>query len=101
MSAVLLLASITLFNADFAICTASHYQFNPQAIFVNNQYYVFWEDWRFHQADSITGIYGARISSSGSVLDRDGKLLLLDSVLDPRVAWDGTNFLVVCREGLC
>ena len=101
MQVTLLCASLSLFGADFAICTANHYQFNPQATFANNQYYVFWEDWRFHQADSITGIYGARISTTGSVLDPDGKLLLLDSVLDPKAAWDGSGFLVVCREGLC
>lgn len=97
----LLVASFMLFGADFAICTAGHYQFNCQAVYVNSQYYVFWEDRRFEPIDSITGIYGARVSTGGSVIDRDGKLLLLDSVLDPRAAWDGTNFLVVAREGLC
>ena len=101
MQIVLLCASLSLFNADFAICTATDNQFNPAAIFANNQYYVFWEDRRFRSIDSTIAVYGARISTAGAVLDRDGKLLLRDSIVDPRVAFDGTNFLVVCREGAC
>jgi hypothetical protein len=101
MAPALLVASLSLFTADFGICTANHYQFDPQAIYANGQYYVFWEDRRFEPTESVTGIYAARVSITGSVIDRDGKLLLLDSVLDPRAAYDGTNFLVVCREGLC
>lgn len=94
MNGFLLIAS--LFSADFAICTAPSSQYYPAAIFANNQYYVFWTDYR---TSPIYSLYGARVSATGTVLDPNGKVLFQDSVFNPRVAFDGTNLMVVWREG--
>ncbi len=96
MSTVLVILSLQLFNADFAICTADSNQNWPSAIYQNNQHYVFWQDER---ATPLFSLYGARISAGGSVIDPNGKLLYRDSVYSrPGVAYDGTNFLVVFRN---
>ncbi len=97
MNLLTIFFSLSIFNADFAICTANDNQDLSSAIYKNNQYYVFWEDARSYPLYSL---YGARISITGSVVDPDGKLLFRDSVYSrPAVAYDGTNFLVVFRDG--
>ncbi len=97
MSTVLVILSLNLFNADFTICTAADNQDMPSAIYQNNQYYVFWKDDR---ASPLFALYGARVSTGGSVIDPNGKLLYRDSVFSRgSVAYDGTNFLVVFRDG--
>jgi len=96
MHATLMLLSLTIFNADFDICTAANNQQQPTAIFQNNQYYAFWQDER---AAPIYALCGARISATGTVIDPNGKLLFRDSAyLRPVVAYDGTNFLVAFRN---
>lgn len=93
--------SLSLFNADFSICTAAAAQQFPRAIFTNNQYYVFWTDSRFLGSDGSYAIFGARVSASGTVLDPDGKMLFKrQSGYAPAVAWDGSNFLVVFRDSM-
>jgi hypothetical protein len=87
---------LSLFSADFAICNYANHQIYPYPAYANNQYYVFWTDYR---ADPIYGLYGARINTDGVVLDPNGKLQFQDSVFTPRAAYDGSNFLVVWREG--
>jgi len=99
MSIVVIITALSLFNADFSICAATDHQYFPCAIYQNNQYYVFWTDYRTYSSDTLFSLYGARISASGTVLDPNGKCLLTDSVSTPRVAFDGTNLLVVWREG--
>jgi len=91
-----MLLMVSLFGADFPICTASLQQQHPCPLFQNDQYYVFWTDLRSPPAISL---YGARVSTSGTVLDPNGKFLFQDSVSTPRAAYDGNNFLVVWREG--
>lgn len=98
MSCVLLL-SLLVPVADFPICTAADEQFEPCAMYVNDQYYVFWSDYRYESADSSQAIFGARVSASGTVLDPDGKLLYRHRAGEgPVTAYDGTNFLVVFRD---
>ncbi|MEO0225861.1 MAG: hypothetical protein ABIL05_02790 [candidate division WOR-3 bacterium] len=41
MHALVFLTTLTLFNADFAICTYSDQEYYPCAAYGNNQYYVF------------------------------------------------------------
>lgn len=96
MHIVALVATILLPNADFTICDYTNHQIYPVPIHENNQYYVFWTDYR---SQPIYGLYGARIAEDGTVIDPDGKLQFADSVFSPRVASDGTNLFVVWREG--
>ncbi|UCG93013.1 MAG: hypothetical protein JSV97_04725 [candidate division WOR-3 bacterium] len=94
-----LMLSLVLPGADFPICTAADAQYSPCAIYANDQYYVFWVDYRYYSIDSSQSLFGARVSTSGTVLDPDGNLLYNNRVgYVPAVAYDGTNFLVVFRD---
>jgi len=102
MEISIVLWTIYILSVDFSICTAMDNQRYPCAIYANNQYYLFWLDDRYVTTDATFSIYGARVSSTGSVLDPDGKSLFrLKPVQPPAVAFDGTNFLVVFRNGDC
>jgi hypothetical protein len=91
--------SVFLFTADFPICTADDVQQYPCAVFANDQYYVFWMDDRYHFVDSVHAVFGARVSTNGTVIDPDGKLLFArEAGFNPCAAYDGTNFLVAFRD---
>jgi hypothetical protein len=93
MSALLL---FVLVSADFPICTAPGYTGYASVVYAEDQFYVFWEDQR---AYPLTGVYAARVSRQGVVLDSAGRELFTDSIgYRVSAAWDGTNFLVVTRE---
>lgn len=94
MQAMVLL--LGLIGADFTICNYADHQLYASPIYRNNQYYVFWTDYR---SAPIYGLYGSRVTESGTVLDANGKLQFQDSVFTPRVDYDGSNFLVIWREG--
>lgn len=96
MHIAMMCLALSVINADFGICTMATYEIYPCAIYQNNQYYVFWTDYR---SAPLYSLYGARVSATGTVIDPDGKFLATDSVYNPKVAFDGTNFLVVWREG--
>ena len=94
---VVLVMSLCLMNADFPICTDTSGQYYPCAIFENDQYYVFWADYRYYFPDYA--IYGARIAMDGTVLDPDGKMLFRNqSAFAPAVAYDGVGFMVAFRD---
>jgi hypothetical protein len=59
-------SGIVLDSAGFSICVAPDSQTNPCIAFNGTDYIVAWEDWR-NGAES--DIYGARVSTSGTVLD--------------------------------
>ncbi|MEO0096438.1 MAG: hypothetical protein ABIL15_04670 [candidate division WOR-3 bacterium] len=90
------LLAIGLLSADFGITNLPTYEIYPCVAFANNQYYVFWTDYR---NSPIYALYGARVSATGTVIDLNGKFQFQDSCFTPAVAYDGTNFLVVWREG--
>jgi len=95
----MLMLALIFPGADFPICTAADEQYYPCALYVNDQYYVFWADYRYYDTDSSQAVFGARVSSSGTVIDPDGKLLYKNRTgYEPAVAYDGTNFLVVFRD---
>ncbi|MEO0137927.1 MAG: hypothetical protein ABIL40_07890 [candidate division WOR-3 bacterium] len=97
MAQMITLLILSLLNADFPITNLTTNELYPCVAFANNQYYIFWSDWR---SVPLYGLYGARVSSTGTVIDFNGKFLFQDSVgSSPAVAYDGTNFLVVWREG--
>jgi hypothetical protein len=85
-----------LIGADFPICTASGYTGYASVVYAQDKFYVFWEDQRQYP---LTGVYGARVTKQGAVLDPDGVELFTDSIgYRVSAAWDGSNFLVVTRE---
>jgi hypothetical protein len=91
---ILLLLSIV--RADFPICTASGFSGYSSVVYARGQFYVFWEDQREYP---LTGVYGARVTRQGQVLDPAGVELFTDSVgYRVSAAWDGSNFLVVTRQ---
>ncbi|MEO0181947.1 MAG: hypothetical protein ABIL40_00540 [candidate division WOR-3 bacterium] len=93
---IIAILTLNLFNADFAITNLNTIEVYPCVAFANNQYYVFWTDYR---NSPIYALYGARVSATGTVIDLNGKFQFQDSCFTPAVAYDGTNFLVVWREG--
>ncbi|MDH4212130.1 MAG: hypothetical protein OEV79_11855 [candidate division WOR-3 bacterium] len=96
---VVLALSLVVPGADFPICTAVDVQEYPCAVFANNQYYVFWADNRYHIVDSSHTIFGARVSTGGTVIDPDGKLLFSNEPgYATCAAYDGTNLMVVFRD---
>lgn len=98
MSCVLLM-SLCLINANFPFCTDTSGQCYPEVVFANNQYYVFWCDFRYRFSEGNYAILGARVSASGNVLDPNGKVLFKrQSGSEPAAAFDGTNFLVAFRD---
>ncbi len=93
------LLGLVLFSANFAICTDTSNQYHPTAIYANNQYYVFWSDYRYYSSSGLYSLFGARVSTSGNVIDPNGKTLFIrQAAYEPRVAYDGANFLVALRD---
>jgi hypothetical protein len=87
----------------FMISTATGDQLTPKPAFDGTNFFVVWTDAR---TATTTGndIYGARVSTADQVLDSSG-LPITTQAADqsyPRIAFDGTNHLVVwtdCRNG--
>ncbi|UCG31315.1 MAG: hypothetical protein JSV53_05410 [candidate division WOR-3 bacterium] len=95
----ILMLSLVVPCAEFPICTAADEQYYPCGVYENDQYYVFWADYRYYDVDSSQSVFGARVSTDGTVIDPDGKLLYRNRTgYEPAVAYDGTNFLVVFRD---
>lgn len=93
MISILVLA---LISSDFPISTAPNYTGYPSVCYANDQFYVFWIDQRSYPLRSL---YGARVTTDGTVLDPDGRELYTDSAgYSCDVAFDGTNFLAVTRN---
>jgi hypothetical protein len=80
-------------GTGIAVSTAAAYQFNPAVVYGGGQYFVVWEDIRSGTND----VYGARVTSGGTVLDPGGIQITNTPAteLDPAVAFDGTNYFVV------
>ncbi|MEO0231243.1 MAG: hypothetical protein ABIM29_01745, partial [candidate division WOR-3 bacterium] len=78
------------------ISTAAYAQLFPSVAFDGINYLVVWEDYRSGSSD----IYGARVSTSGVVLDPDGIPISTAAYwqYSPSVAFDGTNYLVVWED---
>ena len=76
---------------------AGNMQLNPAAAYDGTNYLVVWQD---NRAGASLDIWGARLSTAAKVLDPAGIAVSTASgdQIDPAVAFDGTNFLVVWRD---
>ena len=91
---------LVLIGAEFPICTDTTYQYYPSAFYANGQYCAFWADSRFYNIDNTYCLYAARVTTTGTVLDPNGKLCFRDSCISkPAIAYDGSNFLIAFRNG--
>ncbi len=87
----------------FAISTETSHQTYPAVTFDGTNYLVVWSDDRNEPGTSHFDIYGARVSTSGVVLDPEGIAISTNSSYGkggPDVAFDGTNYLVVWQENI-
>ncbi|MCX7837069.1 MAG: T9SS type A sorting domain-containing protein [candidate division WOR-3 bacterium] len=91
-------AGIVLDPEGIPISTYEFDQELPSISFDGNNYFITWSDYRNEDSD----IYGARVTTSGTVLDPDGILLnygyYSPTQLFPKVAFDGVNYFVVWED---
>jgi hypothetical protein len=88
------------------LSTASNQQYRPSCAFDGTNYLVVWEDFRNWEGAldrTQPDVYGARITPQGSNIDSLGILIAPqlsdpDYPLNPVVAFDGTNYLVVWED---
>jgi hypothetical protein len=81
-------------SAGFAISAASNLQGSPGIAFGRDEALVVWQDMR---GGIDVDVYGSRITSAGEVLDPSGVEIsaIANNQWFPKVAFDGTNYLVV------
>ncbi len=84
-------------SSGFAISGATNWQGSPAVALGDTNVLVVWHDAR---TSSFTDVYGARVTSAGEVLDPAGiGIFTVDNYQwFPRVAFDGTNYLVVWQD---
>ena len=87
---------ILFYQMNFPIAVDTNDQNYPTALYLNSQYYIFWNDLRYYSPDR--SIFGARISSDGVVLDPDGVEILRDRTEFLDAAYDGANLLVAIQD---
>jgi len=80
------------------ISTAANSQKDPSVAFDGTNYLVVWEDYR--SGVYYPYIYGARVTTSGTVLDPEGIPISTAAQQPhyPSIAFDGTNYLVVWED---
>lgn len=92
---------IVIDSSGFRIAVALYNQTNPSGAFDGSNYFFVWEDYR-HYYMIHPDIYGARVSTTGVLLDTSGIPISATStaLCNPAVIYDGTNYLVVWQEGI-
>src|SRR5438034_8761506 len=95
----LLTALASALAAQAAIVPAPDDQEEPAVAGNGNGYFVVWADKRSYSATEYD-IYGARVSSTGDVLDPGGIPICTDPgrQTSPRIAFDGQQYLVVWED---
>jgi Secretion system C-terminal sorting domain len=80
------------------ISAATNHQEYPTVSFDGTNYFVVWQDYRsgYNNYD----IYGARVTTAGTVLDTDGIVIsaAVENQEFPSVMWSGSNYLVVWQD---
>jgi len=84
----------------FPVCEATGLQRRPKVSYGEDNFLVLWEDDRNFDSTGYD-IYGARITSSGMVLDPDGKRITSFSYQEkaPNLTWGTENFLAIWDAG--
>jgi hypothetical protein len=79
-----------------AISMATNDQEHPAVAFDGTNHLVVWQDSRSETFD----IYGARMDTSGTVIDPEGRAISTAGSKEesPAIAFDGTNYLVVWED---
>lgn len=92
-----ILAVPLLIYGEFIVCNSPGVQYAPSIGFDGTNFLITWTDGR----DSLEQIYGARVSTSGVVLDPGGFQVFRenDEQISSDIAYDGTNYLVVWQFG--
>jgi hypothetical protein len=87
-------------GAEFAISAAQGYQFDPAVAFDGTNYLVVWDQGVW--VPQSAGVYAARVSPAGNVMDSGGFAIYSDPINGARehqaaVVFDGTNYVVLWR----
>ncbi|MEW6686688.1 MAG: FlgD immunoglobulin-like domain containing protein [Candidatus Edwardsbacteria bacterium] len=89
-------------TSGIAVCTALRSQVYPAVTYnpINSHYFLVWQDYQSGNAE----IYGARMDTSGAILDPGGFLIYSGGILGipglvPQVIFDGTNYIVLFNAG--
>jgi hypothetical protein len=84
----------------FSVCMASGDQRESKVSYGNGYFLVLWEDERSYDSTGYD-IYGSRITSTGAVLDPDGKRIASFPHQERacNLTWDGEDFFAVWEEG--
>ena len=89
-------------SSAFFICNQTNHQEEVSAAWGETNYLVAWEDLRNdHDTWDYDDVYGARVGPDGTLLDTSSLAVgVFGSSYQhrPRVAWGGTNFLVVWED---
>jgi hypothetical protein len=82
--------------AGIAISTASQIQSNPKVVFGGGNYMVVWQDTRSGTSD----IWGARVDTSGTVLDPTGFQVYVGAgaQITPAIAFEGAEYAVTWTD---
>ncbi len=82
------------------ICTAPFRQDLPTVASDGRDFFVVWQDDRGNVGIMDPELYGARVTADGMVRDPDGILIssALQAKSSPRIAFNGTNYLVVWND---
>ncbi|MCE5198692.1 MAG: hypothetical protein ABFD54_02340 [Armatimonadota bacterium] len=88
----------TISTETIPICTNDEDQVHPCATSNNNNFIVLWEDIQTNTTPYTRDIYGAIISSTGTIPASMSVNTKAGNQLNPRVASDGTNYFAVWED---
>lgn len=90
-------SGVVLDPSGIIISTAARHQYNPAVAHDGVNFLVVWEDYR---NGSNHDVYGARVSSTGTVLDTSGIAIstAANDQYNVAVTYNGANFLVVWED---